>query len=189
MKPARKRVSVSSCMPSLSSPMRACSLSRILKHDFLALDRRERGHPDVDRVAADGEADAAVLREPLLGDVEARHDLEARRDAGDHAAGHRRRVVKHAVDAVAHAHVLALGLEVDVRDPFLDALRDHAVDKLDDGRVARRLADLGDLADVVAPSSSSSIASAIDASSRLAASGPTRCPRPKRPPAGRRARS
>ena len=32
--------------------------------------------------------------------------------------------------------------------PFLDALRDHAVDELDDGRVAGGLADLGDLAEV-----------------------------------------
>ena len=52
--------------------------------------------------------------------------------------GHGRRVVQHAVDAVAHAHVLALGLEVDVRDALLDALGDHAVDELDDRRVRRR---------------------------------------------------
>ena len=38
----------------------------------------------------DGQADAAVLREPLLGDVEVAHDLDARDDAGDHAARDRR---------------------------------------------------------------------------------------------------
>ena len=65
---------------------------------------------------------------------------------GDHAARDRGGVVQDAVDAVADPHVLALGLEVDVGGALLDALRDHAVDELDDGRVAGRLADLGDLA-------------------------------------------
>ena len=67
-------------------------------------------------------------------------------DAGDHAARHRGRVVQHAVDAVADAHLLALGLEVDVGGALLDALGDHAVDELDDRRLAGGLADLGDLA-------------------------------------------
>ena len=82
----------------------------------------------------------------LLGDVEARHDLQARGDAGDHAARHRGGVVEDAVHAVANPHVLALRLEVDVGRALLDALRDHAVDELDHGSIAGRLADLGDLA-------------------------------------------
>ena len=55
------------------------------------------------------------------------------------------RLAQHAVDAEAHAHVAALGLEVDVGGALLDGLRDDRVDELDDRRVVRGLADLGDL--------------------------------------------
>ncbi len=54
-------------------------------------------------VVAEADLDAAVLRQALLGDVELRHDLDAR---GDRVAElHRRRhdVVEDAVDAVADA--------------------------------------------------------------------------------------
>ena len=97
-------------------------------------------------MAADGQADAAVLRDPLLGDVEVPHDLEARDHSGDHAPRNGRGVVQDAVDAVADPHLLAVGLEVNVRGAFLDALGDHAVDELDDRCLAGRLADLGDRA-------------------------------------------
>ena len=40
--------------------------------DALAEHRRQHAHAEVDRVAADGEPDAAVLRQPPLGDVEVR---------------------------------------------------------------------------------------------------------------------
>ncbi len=42
--------------------------------------RGNRGHAHIDRAAGDLQADAAVLRQALLGDVEFRHDLDARDD-------------------------------------------------------------------------------------------------------------
>ena len=65
---------------------------------------------------------AAVLRHALLGDVEVGHDLHARDDAGDHPARDLRGLAQHAVHAEAHAHVAALGLEVDVGGALLDRL-------------------------------------------------------------------
>ena len=135
-------------MPRASRPIRACSLSRILSTTFSPFTegsdaiRTSIGWPPT------VEPHTPILRQALLGDVEARHDLEAGGDAGHHAAGDRGGVVEHAVDPVADAHVLAVRLEVDVRSAFLDPFCDHAVDQLDHRRVARRLADLGDLAHV-----------------------------------------
>ena len=56
---------------------------------------------------------------------------------------------EHAVDAEAHAHLAALGLEVDVRGALVDRLADDRVDELDDRRVVRGLADLGDLRELL----------------------------------------
>ena len=65
----------------------------------------------------------------------------------DHALRHGRRLVQHAVDAEAHAHLVAVGLEVDVRGAPLDGLGDDRVDELDDRRVVGRLAQVDDLAE------------------------------------------
>ena len=68
---------------------------------------------------------------------------------GDHAARDLGRLAQHAVDAEAHAHLAALGLEVDVGRALLDRLGDDRVDELDDRRVVRGLADLGDLGELL----------------------------------------
>ena len=91
-------------------------------HHPLAVDGRQRDDAEVDRVPADGQADAAVLR-----------DRASRRCPGSPMIFRRettpatirrgivRRVAQHAVDAEAHAHLAALGLEVDVGGALLDA--------------------------------------------------------------------
>ena len=56
--------------------------ARLVEHpedDLLAVHRRQRGDAQVDLAPARGERDAAVLGDTVLGDVEARHDLETRR--------------------------------------------------------------------------------------------------------------
>ena len=169
---------------------RACSLSRIRSTIFSPLTegseamRRSIGWPPTVRPTRPscGRRFSAMSRLAMI--------LRREVTPGDHAARHRGRVVQHAVDAVADAHVLALGLEVDVGGALLDALGDHAVDELDDRRLAGGLADLGDLAEVVV------LLLVLldrlgDRGVELArvARSPRRCPRRRRPPAGRRARS
>jgi hypothetical protein len=58
------------------------SLSRMTHDDALArpLAGGDGAHAHVDSLRADLEADAPVLRQALLGDVEAGHDLHARHD-------------------------------------------------------------------------------------------------------------
>ena len=53
--------------------------------------------------------------------------------------------LQHAVDAEAHAQLVAVGREVDVGGALLDGLGDDPVDELDDRRVVGRLAQLDDL--------------------------------------------
>ena len=52
---------------------------------------------------------------------------------------------EHAVDAEAHAQLVAVGLEVDVRGALLDGLGDDLVDEPDDRRVVGGLAQVDDL--------------------------------------------
>ena len=84
----------------------------------------QRHDADVDRVAADVETDvrpscgrrrSAMSRSPMI--------FRRETTPGDHAARDRGGLVQHAVDAEAHAHVLAVRLEVDVRGALLDGLR------------------------------------------------------------------
>ncbi len=83
-------------------------------------------------LAVELHADAAVLRDALLGDVEVGEDLDARGDGGDRVRGHRRGLLEHAVDAVADAQLLLVGLEVDVGAAAVDGLLDDPLDHLDD---------------------------------------------------------
>jgi hypothetical protein len=105
-------------------------------------------------------ADAPVLRDPALGDVDVGHDLQRLMTPGLDRAGRAHHLVEHAVDAVADPQVLLARLDVDVGRAVRDRLRDEQVDELDDRRV------LGDRLEVVevdvlspAPAMSSAICS------------------------------
>ena len=112
--------------------------------DLLAVHGGQRGDAHVDGLAADHEADAAVLRHAPLGDVQLGHDLEAADDARLHAPRDRHDLVQHAVDAEADDELLGLRLEVDVARRVVDRLRDDGVDELDDRRLFGGVADVGD---------------------------------------------
>ena len=107
-------------------------------HDLLAEQRGDRRDAEVEvaRAILDAKADLdpAVLREPLFGDVELRHDLQARdqRVARAHRKSHD--VVKHAVDPEPHAELLFVRLHVDVRGARLERLDQDQVRDLDDRR-------------------------------------------------------
>ena len=140
-RPRRARAA-SSPMPSASRLISACDLSRIRMTIPSPSHARHRHDAGVDRVALDGQRTRPSCGSAPLGDVEVGHDLHARDDARDHPARDLRGLAQHAVDAEAHAHLAALGLEVDVRGALLDGLGDDRVDELDDRRVVGGLADL-----------------------------------------------
>ena len=101
----------------------------------LAVHRRHDRDAEVDRAAAHAQLEAAVLRHALLGDVELRHDLDARNDRAVVPLVDRvHRLVEHAVDPVLDDDDVLLRLDVDVRGAALDRVEDDRVDELDDRR-------------------------------------------------------
>ncbi len=93
-----------------------CDGSRIRSHDLFAEQRRAGADAKVDgAILGQPHLDAAVLRHAALGDVEARHDLEARDDLDRELHRRLRDFLQHAVHAGADAEGLFVGLEVDVR--------------------------------------------------------------------------
>ncbi len=115
--------------------------------DLLAVDGRQRGDTHVDRPAAHGEADTAVLGDAPLGDVEVGHDLEPGDDAGLEPLGDGHDLVQHAVVPEPDQKVPCLGLKMDIRRPFVGRSREHAVDQLDDRGGLDLLADVAHVVD------------------------------------------
>ena len=114
-------------------------------HDALAGRGRRGRDAHVDVLAGHLAADAAVLRQPLLGDVEAGHDLHARDDRRLELLRRALRLVQHAVDAVAHDDVLLARLDVDVRGALLGRLEHERVDPADDRRLVVGVEDVDEL--------------------------------------------
>ena len=85
------------------------------EHGVFAVDGGHDGDAEVDEAALVAHAEAAVLRDAALGDVELAHDLDARNDglvvlARDGRHG----LLEHAVDAVLDEQRVVVGLDVDV---------------------------------------------------------------------------
>jgi hypothetical protein len=101
--------------------------------DLLAVDRRQRRDAKVDLAIVDVRGEAAVLGEPALRDVEPRDDLEPRDHGQVERARHLEQVEEQAVDPVAHACPILVGLDVDVRGAVGGGPAQHVVHDLDDG--------------------------------------------------------
>src|SRR3954453_8127698 len=102
---------------------------------ILAVRGGDDGDAEVDGAAGDAQLEAAVLRDAFLGDVELRHDLDARNDGAVVALVDRiERFVEHAVDAVLDDDFVVSRLDVNVRGAALDGVEDDGVDQLDDRR-------------------------------------------------------
>ena len=87
------------------------------------------GDAEVDRAAGQRERDAAVLRRARLGDVHLRHDLDAHRHRRPVGLVQAADLAQHAVDAVADAQEVLLGLEVDVGGAALHRVGEQRVDQ------------------------------------------------------------
>ena len=92
-----------------------------------------------------GHANAAVLGQAALGDVQLGHQLDARGDGGLQAPGRGLQVVEDAVDAIAHPQGVLGGLDMDVRGFGGDGLLDEEVDQPDDRGLEGHVAKLGDV--------------------------------------------
>ena len=105
------------------------------QHHFLTADDRGRGHPDVHRAALDVHAHLAVLRATPFHDVHSGEHLDATHHHRSHRPGQVQHLVQGAVDAVAHPHPAGVRLDVHVRRPVTQRLRDDELHHLYRGRV------------------------------------------------------
>ena len=108
------------------------------QHRALAVRRGQRRDAHVDGAAADAQRDAAVLRQPALGDVELGHDLQARDQRRVQRAVRLHHLAQRAVDAKAHRARALVGLDVDVAGAVLRRLGQQGVEHADDRRVVAR---------------------------------------------------
>ena len=113
------------------------------QHHPLAHPRRQGGDAHVQRLAAQGQRDAPVLRHPLLGDVQPRHHLDARHQQRRDPRVQRQGLAQHAVDAHPHRQRRLERLKMDVRSPRPHGLGDDAVDQPDHRRVIGRVQQVG----------------------------------------------
>ena len=91
-------------------------------------------------MAADGQADAAVLGQAALGDVQVGHDLDARGDGEGQVARRRHHLVEHAVGTDADLELVLERLEVQVAGVVLDGQQqDHVQQLADRGAVGQGL--------------------------------------------------
>ena len=106
------------------------------QHDALAEHGGHGGDAQVDLLAAHGGLDAAVLRQPPLGDVEVRHDLDARGHGGAHGERQRLDGRQDAVEPVADAHAVLARLDMDVGGLRFHGAGDELVHEANDRRFA-----------------------------------------------------
>ena len=99
------------------------------------MDGRHDGDAEIDEAALVADAEAAVLGDAALGDIEFAHDLDARNDGGVPVlrdGGHG--VVEHAVDAVFDDDFLIARFDVDIAGAAFEGVKDGGIDELDDRR-------------------------------------------------------
>ena len=100
----------------------------------------QRGNAQIHLAAQRLDLDAAVLRQPALGDVQLGHQLDARDHGGLQFARRRVLIVEHAIHAIADAEFFFERLQVDVAGALFNRGSDDRVHQADDGRFARHVA-------------------------------------------------
>ncbi len=140
---ASRRVSFRSSpdnRPSLPNSSRPRSRgSRRITADLAVL-RRHGGDAHVDLRPRHAQPRGAVLRQPPLGDVEAGENLDARDQRLRQGSRRCRDRAQQSVDPHAHHEAVAERLDVDVARPQLHGLFEKIVDRADDRRAARQVA-------------------------------------------------
>src|ERR1700722_15774938 len=86
---------------------------------------------------------APVLRQALLGDVEARHHLDARHHERRHRAARLQHLAQHAIDTKTDHQAVLEGLDVDVGGVLLHRLGEDRVDQADDRGVVLAVEKVG----------------------------------------------
>src|SRR5690625_212587 len=108
------------------------------------------GHAHDEVLAAHRGHDASVLGQAPLGDVEPRHDLDARNDCGGRARRRGFDLLQNAVDAVAHLEAVFERFDMNVGGARFDRALQNEVDDADDRRFGGQVAQMLDILDIAA---------------------------------------
>ncbi len=114
------------------------------QHDAFAMHRRHGGHAQIELAALDARLDPAVLRQPALGNVQLRQQLQSRDDGRREPRLDDFGRVDDPVDAIAHMQAVVERLEMDVRSAQVGDAADEHVDQADDRRLAGQVAQVLD---------------------------------------------
>src|SRR6185436_16660098 len=113
------------------------------EYDLLAPQRRKRAHAEVELLFLPSDIhlqhDAAVLRKPLLADVQLGHDFQA---GGYRILQFQRRRhdrLQHTVNTEPNSKFLFVRLNMNVAGPALDCVREHQVHELHNGSLVGSL--------------------------------------------------
>src|SRR5262249_52029796 len=128
-------------------------LARLLvedtQHHALAVAGWDGRDAHIDRAPGDLQADAPVLRQALLGDVETRHVFDTRDHQRRHGAARLQYLAQHAIDAEANHQAVLERLDVDVGGVFLDRLGENGIDQPDDRRIVLAVEKIGLLGQIL----------------------------------------
>ena len=102
------------------------------QHNPLAMPGWHRGDANVHGATRDAQRESSVLRQALLGDVEFRHDLDARYHQRCDGTPRLQDLAQHAVDAKTHDQPVFKRLDVDVRCIVLHGGSQQGIDQPDD---------------------------------------------------------
>src|SRR5579883_3062915 len=104
------------------------------QHDTFAEGGGNYGYANVDVAARDPQPDPPILRQPLLGDVQAGHDLDTGSYRRLDVFGRIDHVVEHPVNPEPDHQVALERLDMNVAGAILHRLRQQSVDQLDNRR-------------------------------------------------------
>ncbi|MCY1532701.1 hypothetical protein D9M68_679860 [compost metagenome] len=119
------------------------------QHGAFAVPGGQGRHAHVYRPPPHPQGDAAVLRQTLFGDVQVRHDLDARNQRRVQRLARRHDVAQGAIHPVAHHRMGLERLDVDVAGAIARRLREERIDHADHGRVVLRFQQVRNLRHVL----------------------------------------
>ena len=116
--------------------------------DVLAMHPRQNGDAEIDVALPAPQPETAVLRNPVLGDVEIGHDLDARDKRGlIGGVEGTQRAHEHAIDAEIDRHAIGAGMDMNVARLLLQSGADRLVDEpYDRSRIAAEGFEIDDFA-------------------------------------------
>ena len=131
---SRNAAMVGGSMPTLFRSSDTTLRSRIRNTTLSPNSVGRDAHPQVDRVTTHRQFNTAVLRQATFGNIQVRHDLDARGDGERQVTRRRHHFVQHAVRLDANAKFVFKGLEMHVAGMVLDGQQQHHIQQLADRR-------------------------------------------------------